>query len=102
MLILTFLRPPARDLNPTRVIENKYQNTLDAYNRADEKLWSLPVPHLGTYADQEVTTGARYLQLADLDGDGMNEIITSLPVDPGEVEEGSVLHVLNYSTPSVS
>ena len=96
MLILTFLRPPARDLNPTRVIENKYQNTLDAYNRADEKLWSLPVPHLGTYADQEVTTGARYLQLADLDGDGMNEIITSLPVDPGEVEEGSVLHVLNY------
>jgi hypothetical protein len=94
--MLTFLRPSARDLNPIRVIENKYQNTLDAYNSADEKLWSLPVAHLRFYMDQEETTERKYVQLADLDGDGMNEIITSLPLDPGEVEDGNVLHVLNY------
>jgi len=96
MLIMTFLRTPARDLNPIRVIENKFQSTLDAYNRVDEKLWSLPVAHLGKYVDQEEETGRKDVQLADLDGDGMNEIITSLPLDPGEVEDGNVLHILNY------
>ncbi len=96
MLIMTFFRTPLRDLNPIRVIENKYQNTLDAFNRVDEKLWSLPVPHLSRYVDQEETTERKYVQLADMDGDGMNEIITSLPLDPGEVENGNVLHILNY------
>ena len=94
-LILTLEFKPARDLNPVTVIENGSQSTLDAYNRAGERLWSHPVPHLDRYIRQEESEGRKLLQVADLNGDGRNEIITSLPVSPGATEDDAVLSILS-------
>jgi hypothetical protein len=95
-LMLTFDLMPSRDRSLSTVIENQNSSSLDAYNRAGEKLWSCPVPHLSEFLQQERETGRTYLQLADLDGDGRNELITSYPVVPGDGENGEFLHVLNY------
>jgi hypothetical protein len=43
----------------------------------------------------ERSTGRSFLQVADLDGDGKKEVITSLPLGQGDEEFGQVLHILN-------
>jgi hypothetical protein len=93
--MLTFDLMPARDLKVRTVIENQNTSTLDAYNREGAKLWSYPVPRLGAIMEREERNDSRYLQLADLDGDGTNEIITSFPLGPGEREVGDALHILD-------
>ncbi|HTY58748.1 MAG TPA: zf-HC2 domain-containing protein [Bacteroidota bacterium] len=96
-LMLTFNLMPVRDLNIVTVIENQNQSTLDAYNRRGEKLWSLPVPRLSDYVHIEQTTSRTFLQVADLDGDGKNEVITSLPLTQEEAalgDYGDVLRIL--------
>ena len=95
LLMLTFDLMPARDLKLSTVIENQSANTLDAYNKVGAKLWSHPVPRLDEFIQSEKTTGRTFVQVADLNGDGLNEVITSLPLSPGDGEEGDVLHVLN-------
>jgi hypothetical protein len=94
-LMLTFDLMPSRDRSLSTVIENQNSSTLDAYNRAGEKLWSCPVPHLVESLQQGRQTGRTYLQLADLNGDGRNELFTTYPVVSGEGEDGEVLHVLD-------
>ena len=97
VLMLTFDLMPARDPRLSSVIENRNSSTLDAYNRQGVKLWSHPVPRLNEFMQIEEGTGRTLVQVADLNGDGMNEVITSLPLSGGDVEEdGEVLHVLNY------
>ena len=96
VLMLTFDLMPARDTKVSSVIQNKNSSTIDAYNREGVKLWSYPVPRLNEFMRTEEGTGRSFLQVADLNGDGMNEVITSLPLPGGDVEEdGEVLHVLN-------
>ena len=95
-LMLTFDLMPATDPKVSTVIENQNSSTIDAYNREGAKLWSYPVQRLRAIMEREERNDSRYLQLADLDGDGTNEIITSFPLDPGETEVGDMLHVLNY------
>ena len=96
--MLTVDLMPARDLNVRNVIENQKSSSLDAYNREGEKLWSYPVPRLGTLMEREERGDLRYLQLADLDGDGTNEIITAFPLDPGETDLSNELHILSSRT----
>ena len=93
-LMLTFDLMPRHDPNPRTVIENRTQNTIDAFNKEGERLWSYPVPNLGKIMDEEQSVGRQYVQVADLNGDGKSEILTLLPLGGGEAEAGRVLHIL--------
>ncbi len=94
-LMITFDLMPSRDLALNAVIENPTSCTLDAYNRAGEKLWSLPVQHLNDFMETRKRSGQPFLQVADLNGDGKKEILTSLPFSQAEAPYGDVLHVLD-------
>jgi hypothetical protein len=94
-LMLTYDLMPKHNLNPSTVIENRHLSTIDVYNREGECLWSYTVPNLGRYMDEEAAIGRQYVQVADLNGDGKNEIVTLLPVRGGESEVGNVLRILN-------
>jgi hypothetical protein len=102
LLMLTFNLMPSRDLNPGTVILNYTTSTLDAYNRSGERLWSYPVPHLGGFVDHEGKEEWKFLQLADLNGDGKNEIITTLPLASGEFDFTSIIHILDYEKNEVA
>lgn len=94
-LMLTFNLMPGHDPNPRTVIENRSQNTIDAFNKEGEKLWSYPVQNLGKFMDEEQSAGRQYVQVADLNGDGKSEVLTLLPLGAGETEAGNALHILS-------
>jgi len=89
----TLIRPPARTTNVTQVIENRYESRLEAYDPAGVRLWTIPVPHLATYMAEEDALHKSFVEFADLDGDGLNEIIANLPMTAEEVVARNAIHV---------
>ena len=85
-------RPP-RETNVAQVIENRYESRLEAYSAAGVRLWAIPVPHLATYMAEEDALHKSFVEFADLEGDGMNEVIANLPLNPEEAAAKNTIHV---------
>jgi len=89
----TLTGPTARETNVTQVIENRYESRIEAYSATGVRLWTIPVPHLATYMAAEDALQSSFVQIADLEGDGMNEVIANLPMDAEEVAAKNTIHV---------
>jgi hypothetical protein len=81
VLALSLLRSagpvPIRDTNPSYKIYNEAENRIDIYNKYDQKLWDLPTPEAKDAAALEREFGAARTVVADLDSDGLNEVLTT-------------------------
>ncbi len=89
--------------NPTRWQYNTTTSTIDVYDKEYKLLWQLPSPELTQKGiDHERNAGWKTL-LADLDGDGKNELITThvLAGDLRVNEIGNKLRVLDVASKKV-
>jgi hypothetical protein len=95
LLVSFVLKPPSRDPNPAYVHLNEAQNTLEVYNRDDEKLWLLPVADGRYVASAEYLPNIYLTQVADLNGDEKNEVITAVPYAGDRPRRLNSLHVFD-------
>jgi hypothetical protein len=73
-------RSVIKDLNPVHVHPDEGAGMLGVYNREFQKIWDLPASGLAEAGNTERATGLKFSVLADLDGDGKNELVTTVPV----------------------
>ncbi len=73
-------RSVTKDLNPVYVHPDVGAGMLGVYNRDLQKVWDLPASGLPEIVKTESANGLKFSVLADLDGDGKNELITTVPV----------------------
>ena len=80
-LILNFtLKTAFKDTNPAYTLMNVPHTALEVYNKEDEMLWQLPQPDIKDLIKRERESRIRLTRVADINGDGRNEIITTLPI----------------------
>ena len=92
-LLLTFVfRTTLKDANPAYSILNVPHTALEVYNREDELLWQLPSAFIPGAHESENTNKICYTAVADLYGDGRNEVITVIPL-PNDDSRGKSLRV---------
>jgi len=89
----SLLSPRVREANITQVIENRYESRLEAYGPTGAQLWTIPVPHLATHMAEEDALHKSFVEFADLDGDGLNEVVANLPMTPDEIVARNAIHV---------
>ena len=90
LVILVTLRKPVIDYNPAYA-EVK-DNVLAVYNKGGEKLWTKPAAGTPDYT-QSTGSNNRYRRpflIADVDGDGTNEVITDLYNETMEMTTNSL------------
>ncbi len=68
-----------RDKNPTYKYYNVAQGVIEIRNSKNEVLWKLPSPHLQEVIDDE-ELHTKQTVVTDLNGDGKNEVLTTLNV----------------------
>jgi hypothetical protein len=81
-LMLVFsLTGGLKDTNPAYVKLDQGRSLLVVYNRDDRELWSLPLGPVGVQLEllTQQTSLRSAAAVADLDGDGRNEVLTYLP-----------------------
>ena len=72
---------PANDLaNPKGFHYNLSTNNLEVYNSRDEILWKKTSRELDLVEGAELSFKSTFTTVQDLDGDGVNELITLIPV----------------------
>lgn len=69
-------RPAPGNLNPAFVRYNQTEMTLDVYGGKNTRLWSVPATGIDIVKEGEDRTGFKGTVIADVDGDGWNEVIT--------------------------
>jgi hypothetical protein len=68
------------DTNPAYHHINPEAGTLEIYNNVDQKLWELPSKGLYKATPKGIEDLESIIKIADIDGDGWNELITGLPL----------------------
>lgn len=76
----TMLNSPFRDRNPVYTHYNLKENTVEVYNRRDEKLWQKPTLQAADIETNEMGTRVRRAVVGDLDGTGHNKVVTTIPM----------------------
>jgi hypothetical protein len=84
-----------KDSNPAYCHLNPEQELLEVFNVRNEKLWSYPGVELGSVEQMEQESRISLTQVVDLDGDGLNEIVTGVPLRSGGSKNEGVVHVLD-------
>lgn len=80
ILGLALLRPGGTtDPNPDYPHVNPAAGTLEIYNRGHRKLWELPSNQLYQAPHDFIKSTEAITVIRDIDGDGLNELITGLP-----------------------
>lgn len=69
-----------RDTNPAYKFYNVPQGVIEIRNNKNEVLWTLPSMNLQTLFDDESDRHITHTLVTDLDGDGKNEVLTTLNV----------------------
>jgi len=69
-----------RDTNPAYAVLSEPNTALEVYNRDGEKLWQLFQPQIKHFIEADAKWRISHAAVADLNGDGRNEIITTLPL----------------------
>lgn len=81
VMALSLLTPTRiKETNPAYKNYNVSQGRVEILNRNHEKLWELPSQSLQEAVDAETRYDTRRTIVADLDGDGKNEVLTTLQV----------------------
>ncbi len=84
------------DRNPAYASLNPASNKLEAYNRSNELIWSIPATGIEGVNYAETNDNLPSIVVTDLDGDGHNELLVTLKSVGGfEAPEGAVLAVIN-------
>jgi len=68
-----------KDTNPAYTIMNVPHTSLEVYNKEDEMLWQLPHSSIPSVLDSEMKYKLHLTGVADLFGDGKNEVFTVIP-----------------------
>ena len=79
-----------KDTNPSYSLLNVAHTALEVYNHHDDMLWHLPLPTIDDFARAEQREGIHFTYVADLNGDGENEVITILPSPSGEYNRRTI------------
>jgi hypothetical protein len=91
---LALLRPGRTsgplDTNPAYHHVNPDAGTLEIYNAEHQKLWELPSRGLYNATAEHIEDLESCIRLADIDGDGRNELITGLPLGGQPVGRASL------------
>ncbi len=88
------LTPP--DLNPARYGYNPQANTLEIFNKEDSVLWHMKIHNAALEDEIEQLTFTKQTEVVDLDGDGMNEVLTTLKlIDFPEIKDVRHLRIFN-------
>ncbi len=74
-----------KDRNPAYTIYKS--DYIEVFNKENTPIWNLPAVSLDEIRNEESNTGVSYTQIADMDGNGLNEIVTVLDVC-GETTSG--------------
>jgi hypothetical protein len=74
--LFTFIWKPIMDNNPSYFHYNRTESILEVYNKSDQKLWTIPASNL--YGDNDNNEDNNSTIIADINGDGMNEVLTCL------------------------
>lgn len=83
------------DSNPAYASLNPGSSKLEAYNRSNELLWSVPVTGIENARTTESRDHLPSVVVTDMDGDGRNEVVTTLKSVAGSgTMEGAMLAVL--------
>ncbi len=107
LLFNTTFTTLTRDKNPAYKQYNVAQGVIEIRNQRNEMLWQLPSSSLQASLDGENDSHAKQTIIADLDGDGENEVLTTLNVAdeelPGALKiynaEGCLLRRISFDTP---
>ena len=81
-LVLIFnytLKTVLKDTNPSYTIMNVPHTALEVYNKEDEMLWQLPHSSIPSVLEWEVKYKVHFTSIADLFGNGKNEVFTVIP-----------------------
>ena len=81
------------DENPSYYIYSP-DNKLEVYNKENNLLWSLPSNGLEQYKLPEFNKENSFSQIVDVDGDGVNEIISVLPLG-SEGTRNNTIKIIN-------
>jgi hypothetical protein len=76
-LALNVFSPPP---SPSFVHLNPEQNLIDVYGKENTKLWSLPALALSRWEEEMTSHRTSRVEVADLNGDGTGEVITTAPL----------------------
>lgn len=74
----------SRDTNPDNVSLNASYGALVVYNKGDEILWQIPQRDVREPLKREDQYHVRYSCVADINGDGRKEVLTTLPLPDEE------------------
>ncbi|MBM3203917.1 adenylate/guanylate cyclase domain-containing protein [Candidatus Woesearchaeota archaeon] len=86
-MFLRFTNSFGKDVNPTYYRYNNQQLQFEVFNARNENLWSIPMRN-PTVIDENGSANTSVI--ADINADGMNEVITILPFTIDKNKEGSV------------
>ncbi len=76
-MALNVLSPPP---SPMFVHLNPEQSLIDVYGKDNTKLWSLPALALGRWEEENNSHRTSRVEVADLNGDGRGEVVTTAPL----------------------
>ncbi len=79
LLFALLLRTTITDRNPVHAITDDDARALEVYNNSNQKLWEEHWASQERYGEAEVADHLTLSAVADIDGDGRNEVLTVLP-----------------------
>ncbi len=90
-LALNVLSPPP---SPSFVHLNPEQNLIDVYGKDNAKLWSLPALAMSRWEEENNSHRSSRVEVADLNGDGTGEVVTTAPL-AGTNSEQAIVRAFN-------
>ncbi|MEW5798915.1 MAG: hypothetical protein AB1728_07885 [Bacteroidota bacterium] len=85
------------DTNPHKYVINTEANTIEVFNAENDKLWNLIlVNNFHTLHGNKDEYFNEYVRINDIDGDGANEVITTLCTEHDQTNNASAAQVFNH------
>jgi hypothetical protein len=75
--------PVVKDENPANVHYNPTTNSVEVLNKNNDALWQIPSREISGVLESEHRTGTSRIVVDDIDGDGRNEVLSTL-WNPGD------------------
>ena len=95
VLLVAVVNRDSKDASLAYLHPNVGQGMFEAYNKENEKRWSIPARSLESLVGQERDRNTKLTEIADLDGDGKKEVVTSVDLIMGRDQGERPLRVLD-------